>query len=119
AASDGTSTTSVTVTWTAVSGATSYTVYRSTTAGTQGSAIGTPTTASFVDTTPTPGLIYYYSVTASNSAGTSGVSAQNSGYAALSPPGVPTNVAASDGTSTTSVTVTWTAVSGATSYTVY
>jgi hypothetical protein len=35
------------------------------------------------------------------------------------PPAVPTNVAASDGTSTTSVAVTWTAVSGATSYTVY
>ena len=67
AASDGTSTTSVTVTWTAVTGATSYTVYRSTTAGTQGSVIGAPSTASFVDTTPTPGTTYYYSVTASNS----------------------------------------------------
>jgi hypothetical protein len=84
AASDGTSTTSVTVTWTAVSGATSYTVYRSTTAGTQGSVIGAPTTASFVDTTPTPGTTYYYGVTASNSAGTSALSAQNSGFAAAS-----------------------------------
>jgi len=36
-----------------------------------------------------------------------------------SPPAVPTNVNASDGTSPTSVTITWTAVSGAVNYTVY
>ena len=117
-ASDGTST-SVNVTWTAVTGATSYTVYRSTSAGTQGSALGSPTAPSFVDTTMTPGLVYYYGVTATNGGGTSALSAQNSGFAAVAPPGVPTNVAASDGTSTTSVSVTWTAVTGATSYTVY
>ena len=119
AASDGTSTTSVSVTWTAVTGATSYTVYRSTSAGTQGSALGSPTAPSFVDSTVTPGTTYYYGVTATNSGGTSALSAQNSGFAAVAPPGVPTNVAASDGTSTTSVSVTWTAVTGATSYTVY
>jgi len=119
AASDGTSTTSVAVTWTAVSGATSYTVYRSTSSGVQGSVIGSPTTNSFADTSATPGTTYYYGVTASNGAGASALSAQDSGFIALSPPGVPTNVAASDGTSTSTVTVTWTAVSGATSYTVY
>ena len=118
-ASDGTSTTSVAVTWTAVSGATSYTVYRSTSSGVQGSVIGSPTTNSFADTSATPGTTYYYGVTASNGAGASALSAQDSGFIALSPPGVPTNVAASDGTSTNTVTVTWTAVSGATSYTVY
>jgi hypothetical protein len=84
AASDGTSTTSVSVTWTAVSGATSYTVYRSTTSGVQGSSIGTPTTNSLVDTTPTPGTTYYYGVTATNGGGTSALSAQNSGFAAVS-----------------------------------
>ncbi len=119
AASDGTSTTNVTVTWTAVSGATSYAVYRSTSSGTQGSAIGTPSAPPFQDTTATPGTTYYYGVTASNAGGTSLLSAQDSGFAAVAPPGVPTNVAASDGTSPTSVSVTWTAVSGATSYTIY
>jgi hypothetical protein len=118
-ASDGTSPTSVTITWTAVSGAVNYTVYRSTSAGTQGSAIGSPTTNTFTDTTATPGLVYYYRVTATGVGGTSAPSSNDSGFAALAAPGVPTNVAASDGTSSVSVNVTWTAVSGAASYTVY
>jgi fibronectin type 3 domain-containing protein len=118
AASDGTSATSVNITWTAVTGANSYTVYRSTSAGTQGSAIGTPTAATFSDTTATPGTTYYYGVTATGTGGTSALSVQDAGYR-IGPPAVPTNVAATDGTSATSVTITWTAVSGATSYTVY
>jgi hypothetical protein len=56
-------------------------VYRSTSAGTQGASIGTPTTPSFTDTTAVPGTTYYYGVTASNSGGTSALSVQNSGYA--------------------------------------
>ena len=118
AATDGTSTSSVTVTWTASANATSYTVYRSTATGTLGASVGTTTTTSLTDSTVVPGTVYYYAVRATGVGGTSAASAQNSGYAAAPPP-APTGVAASDGTSATSVTVTWTASANATSYTVY
>ena len=82
-ASDGTSTSSVTVAWSASVGATSYTVYRSQSAGTQGAAIGSIAMTSFTDLTPVPGTIYYYGVTATGSAGVSALSAQDSGFAAV------------------------------------
>jgi len=110
------------VSWSASSGATSYTVYRSTAAGAQGSSLGSTASTSFNDATATPGTVYYYGVTATGSGGTSALSAQDSGYAAVPPPpppAAPTGVSASDGTSATSVTVSWSASSGATSYTVY
>jgi hypothetical protein len=81
AASDGASATGITITWTASPGATSYVVFRSTAAGTTGSSVGTSTTVSFTDTTVTPGVVYYYSVVASNSSGSSAPSAKDSGYA--------------------------------------
>lgn len=57
---------SISLTWTAVGGATSYNVYRSTSAGTEGStayATGV-TSASYTDTTVTGGTTYYYMVSA-------------------------------------------------------
>ena len=81
-ATQGTSTTGVTVSWTTVSGATGYTVYRSTASGTQGAALGTTTTTSYPDTSAVAGATYYYSVAATNTAGASAVSAQVSGYVA-------------------------------------
>jgi hypothetical protein len=82
-ASQGTSTTSVTIAWNSVATATSYTVYRSATAGSTGSSIGSTATTSLMDSTVTPGTTYYYSVTASNAAGPSPSSPQVSGYAAV------------------------------------
>jgi hypothetical protein len=82
-ASDGTSTSGVTVTWNSVPGASSYTIYRSTASGTQGGHVGTSTTGSFTDTTVARGTIYYYGVTATGAGGVSALSAQDSGYAAL------------------------------------
>jgi hypothetical protein len=82
AASDGTSTSSVSINWNASSGATSYTIYRSASAGVQGAALGGASTTEFVDTTPVPGTIYYYGVTATGPSGVSSLSAQDSGYAA-------------------------------------
>jgi fibronectin type 3 domain-containing protein len=66
----------VTLSWTASSGATSYNVYRGTTAnGESTTAIATGiTTTSYTNTGLTNGTTYYYKVTASNSAGTSGYS---------------------------------------------
>jgi hypothetical protein len=63
---------SVGLTWGAGAGATSYSVYRGTSPGAEGTTpIGTTTSTSFTDTGLTNGTAYYYKVTASNSAGTS------------------------------------------------
>jgi hypothetical protein len=60
----------------AVTGATSYNVYRSTTQGTQGALLGSSSTTNFVDSTVANGTTYYYEVAAVNSAGEGAVSAQ-------------------------------------------
>ena len=63
---------SVGLTWGASAGATSYSIYRGTAPGAEGStAIGTATSASFTDSGLTNGTAYYYKVTASNSVGAS------------------------------------------------
>jgi len=85
-ASQGTSMSSITVSWTAVSNATSYTVYRSTVQGTQGGALGTSSSSSYSDSTAVAGSVYWYSVVASGTGGTSPASARS---AALWPRRVP------------------------------
>jgi alpha-amylase len=64
--------TTVTLSWTADSGTTSYTVYRSTSSTSGFASIAAPTINSYKDSTVTAGTTYYYFITASNSAGTSG-----------------------------------------------
>ncbi len=68
--------TTVSLTWNAVSGATSYHVKRSTTSGTGYAQIAAPTSASFGDSGLTDGTTYYYVVSAVNSAGESANSSQ-------------------------------------------
>jgi hypothetical protein len=68
----------ITVSWTAVAGATSYNIYRSTTSGVAGTLLGTVATTSYVDTTGTLGTTYHYTVAAINSAGTSAASLEAS-----------------------------------------
>ncbi|MCE2875075.1 MAG: hypothetical protein LW625_05480 [Planctomycetaceae bacterium] len=118
AATDGTSTTNVTVTWAASTSATGYKIFRAI-----GSAvaaqIGTTTTAlTFADTTAVPGTIYTYSVKASGVTGVSdsAASVSNTGYRGFI---APSSVAATDGTSTANVTVTWVASTGATGYKIF
>jgi fibronectin type 3 domain-containing protein len=68
---------SVGLTWTASPGATSYSLYRGTASGGEGATpVGTATSNSFTDTGLTNGTTYYYTVTASNSAGTSAHSSE-------------------------------------------
>ena len=75
---------SVSLTWNASAGATSYSVYRGTAPGAEGStAIGTSASNSFTDTAVTNGIKYYYTVTASNTAGAS----LNSNEASATPTG--------------------------------
>jgi fibronectin type 3 domain-containing protein len=68
---------SVALSWTASSGATSYSIYRGTTAGGEGTTpVATTTTNSYTDTGLTNGTTYYYKVSATNSAGTSAQSSE-------------------------------------------
>ncbi len=69
----------VALTWSASSGATSYRVKRATTSGGAYNQVAAPTSTSYTDTALTNGTAYYYVVSASNSAGESGNSAQASG----------------------------------------
>jgi xyloglucan-specific exo-beta-1,4-glucanase len=110
----------VSLSWSAVAGATSYNIYRSTTAGQQGSSVGTSANTSFVDTTAVNGTSYFYQVTAVNAGGEGSASTQSAGVTPTAPvtlPAAPTGVSAM--LSSGQVTVTWAAVTGATSYNVY
>ncbi len=112
----------VTVSWSAVTGADSYNVYRSTTSGvttTNGTRMA-GVTSPFVDTGLNASTAYFYIVTAMNSAGESGpsvqVTATTNAPRAVVPP-APTGVTAIGGAK--QVTVSWNAVSSATSYNLY
>jgi hypothetical protein len=120
-ASDATSCASVTVSWTAVSGATGYQIWRNTTNNSAtATQIGTDTASPFDDTTATAGTTYFYWVKATNVCGTSGFSASDSGSRATgSAPAAPTRVRATDGTSCAETTITWQASAGATGYEIW
>lgn len=64
----------VVLSWNSVSNATSYTVYRSTSANGSYSKIGNSSYSSYSDNNVSIGKTYYYKVTASNSTGTSNYS---------------------------------------------
>jgi fibronectin type 3 domain-containing protein len=116
-ASDGSYTDKVSITWYTASGATSYQMFRNTTNNANSSTqIGTPSASPYADTTAAPGTNYYYFVKGCAASGCSGYSGGNIGYRAISAPG---GVAATDGTYTDKVRVSWSAATGATSYQVY
>jgi fibronectin type 3 domain-containing protein len=112
-----TSSTSATITWNAVAGATSYNLYWSTTSGVT-PANGTKiadVTSPYTQTGLTDGSTYYYVVTAVNAIGESAASSQAS--VSLMPPSSPTGVNTTPGNG--QVQISWTAVSGAASYNIY
>jgi hypothetical protein len=108
----------VSLSWTPSNGATSYDVYRGTSAGQEGSTplVTGVTGPVFADGTVTGGTTYYYEVTAVDGAGQSPKSSEVS---ATPPqvPAAPTGLAVSVGA--TNVSLSWNAVSGATSYNIY
>jgi hypothetical protein len=113
-ASDGTYTTHVALSWTGVTGASGYEIWRNTQIDTAtASQIGTSATNSYNDTTAVPELMYYYWVKATNSYTTSGFSAGDAGWRHLA---MPTNIQASDGTFSDKVRVTWDIVAYASTY---
>lgn len=111
----------VSLSWPAVSGATSYNIYWATASGvtTSGTKI-TVATSPYVQTGLAASTTYYYIVTAVNAAGQSVASAQVSAATnapVLVIPAAPAGVTATGGAN--QVSITWSAVSGATSYNIY
>lgn len=120
-ATDGTRTDGVAVTWNSVSGATSYSVWRSDTSSSASASclMNGITATSYTDTTAVEGKTYWYWVKATNQGGTSAFSASDTGSRKVSAPSAPTGVKASDGLSSTEIVVSWTAVASAASYSVW
>ena len=116
----------ITVSWSAVSGATQYNVYRYNGEkkayvylGTTFATAAKPT--QYVNTGLTAGSTYYYRVVAVNKSGGSTLVSGKSDYAsakAIATPAVPTGVAAK-ATASKALTVSWKAVPGATQYNIY
>lgn len=118
-ASDGTHPDKISISWSGVEYATQYRVFRDTASdGAFDTEIdGSPLTGTQIDDTTIPDFqTYWYKVKATNSNGESELSAADSGYALLA---APENVAATDGTSFTEITVSWSGAGGATQYRVY
>ena len=110
----------VTISWSAVSSATSYNIYWSITSGVT-KANGTKITgvsSPYTHTSRTNETSYYYIVTAVNSSGEGWRSAEVSAIPSpASPPAPPIGVTATPGDG--QVIVSWTAAAGATSYNIY
>jgi trimeric autotransporter adhesin len=99
----------INLSWTASSGATSYTILRSTTSGGPYSSVGTSTTTSFSNTGLAASTTYYYVVQASNGTCASGNSAQASATTQAGPSTVLSNGVPVTGISgATSSQQTWT-----------
>lgn len=109
----------VSLSWTAASGADAYAVHRSTVSGgPYGTIASNLTNPNHLDATVTNGTTYFYVVSGFNEAGEGPDSSQASATPQVPQvPPAPTAVSATS-PSKKKITVTWNAVSGATSYTV-
>jgi hypothetical protein len=140
------SSTSIRITWNAVSGATSYKIYSPQYPNSFSNFVllDTVTTTSYTDTDPYPGETWYYKVSAVNSAGESALSSYTSattpssgtgsggsggsgsggsgsgGNETVSKPNAPYGIIIkSSATTSNSLTIEWDAALGATSYKLY
>ena len=109
---------SVTLSWSLAAGASSYSVYRGTTAGGESTtAVKTgQTTSPYTDTGRTNGQIYYYYIKAVYPGGTS-VASNEVSATPLAAPAAPTNLTAV--ATPGQIALTWTASANAASYSVY
>ena len=117
-ASDGSVTAHVNITWNGVNGATSYQVWRSSSAGGAYSTIGNASSTFHDDSTAVPGIVYYYKIRAyaASSGSVSDYSAHDDGYRKVAPP---SGVAAEDGVDTGRIRLSWSAAEGASRYHVH
>lgn len=106
----------VLLTWSASARAASYVIRRATSPRGPFAPIGAPAATSFVDTGVTNGTAYAYVVAAVNAGGESQDSSPVEA-APLAPPAVPTGLSASPGNA--QVTLTWTASTRASTYTIH
>ena len=100
------------LTWTAVSGATTYSVSRSTDDITYTEIEPDAATNSYTDSALSGNTVYYYKVQAKNASGTSPVSTVAQ---ALTAPSMPSNLA-TNADSSTQITLSWDGVAGAVTY---
>lgn len=111
---------SVSVSWNALVGASSYNLYRDTSSsGSFSTAVGTNlTSTSSTVSGLSAGTTYYFEVEAVNATGSSGKSAPVS---ALTLPAAPTGLSVAQSTATpdSALSISWSAVTGATGYTLY
>jgi fibronectin type 3 domain-containing protein len=106
---------SIIITWTLVTGATSYNVYRDISDTGTFSFSRTVPTDTLVDSGLAAGTRYYYRIRAVNNSGESGLSfTKNS----LTQPATPAGASAA-GVSISSIVIVWPAVTGAASYKIY
>lgn len=116
-ATDGTYSDKVRLTWSHVSGAASYSIYRNTINSVLSASLLVNTAALYYeDSAVTPGIVYYYSVKTIGASGSSDYSIADYGSAQILPPA---GLSASQGTSTDSAQLSWSASSGATGYIIY
>lgn len=105
----------ITMAWNAVSGATSYSLYRSTSLNGSYTRVNTTTATSMTDYGRSSGLTYYYKVSATNESGEGDLSSAVAGTVL---PQAPSGLS-SDSVTEDSVDLSWNAVTGATGYYVY
>lgn len=108
--------TSITVSWSSLTGIKGYRVYRSASAAWKDSTlVGSSTSSSYIDKDLLSNKTYYYKVSACNGSGESSTSSTVNATTKL---GTPTNVTA-DAVSSSSIRVSWSPVNGADEYRVY
>ncbi len=101
----------INLTWGSVTGASSYSIYRSTTSGSFSTPLATGlTSATYADTTTSSGTTYYYVVSAFN-----GAESANSSQVSIKPIDA-FSISSASVASSTSIVLTWPAVTGADSY---
>ena len=105
--------------WNEVTGATGYNVFRGTSAGGESStAVATGlTTTSFTNSGLNNGTTYFFKVAATNASGQGALSSEASATPKTAIPPAPAGLTATPGDS--QITLTWSPVTGATSYNVY
>lgn len=114
------STSQIYLTWSAVSGASYYYVYRTTANSGTYTLVAQPSTTGFTDTGLSMNITYYYRIQAVSGGAVSGYSAVVSATPMNSTgvPAAPTNLIAT-APSTTQISLTWNPVSYATNYYIY